>query len=216
MRVRNRPGAKEKIIAHDKFIAEDGRQFKGKWSSYFDTNQPLYIEVGTGKGQFIHKMAVEYPEVNFLGIEQQASVVSIALDKLIEKPLPNLRLLHADGADMLDIFDVGEVDRIFLNFSDPWPKKRHIKRRLTAPSFLEKYFTILTKNGKIEQKTDNTGLFEYSLASFSQNLFLIEEVRVDLHDDSERSAAEITTEYEDKFRNRNKQIHKVIVRKNNG
>ena len=167
MRVRNRPGAAEMLAAHPNFVISDPTLWKGKWNELFGNDHPIHIEIGMGKGQFITGMAKAHPEINYIGVEMQVSVVSIALDKLIEQPLPNLKLLHVDGSALTEYFADSEVDQIYLNFSDPWPKKRHEKRRLTYKTFLAVDEQILRPNGEIHFKTDNQGLFEYSLASFS-------------------------------------------------
>lgn len=181
MRVRNRPGAAEMLAAHPNFVISDPTLWKGKWNELFENDHPIHIEIGMGKGQFITGMAKAHPEINYIGVEMQVSVVSIALDKLIEQPLPNLKLLHVDGSALTEYFADSEVDQIYLNFSDPWPKKRHEKRRLTYKTFLAVDEQILRPNGEIHFKTDNQGLFEYSLASFSQYGMILKQVWLDLH-----------------------------------
>ena len=181
MRVRNRPGAAEMLAAHPNFVISDPTLWKGKWNELFENDHPIHIEIGMGKGQFITGMAKAHPEINYIGVEMQVSVVSIALDKLIEQPLPNLKLLHVDGSALTEYYADSEVDQIYLNFSDPWPKKRHEKRRLTYKTFLAVDEQILRPNGEIHFKTDNQGLFEYSLASFSQYGMILKQVWLDLH-----------------------------------
>ncbi|MDQ8397431.1 tRNA (guanosine(46)-N7)-methyltransferase TrmB [Enterococcus faecium] len=210
MRVRNRPGAAEMLAAHPNFVISDPTLWKGKWNELFGNDHPIHIEIGMGKGQFITGMAKAHPEINYIGVEMQVSVVSIALDKLIEQPLPNLKLLHVDGSALTEYFADSEVDKIYLNFSDPWPKKRHEKRRLTYKTFLAVDEQILRPNGEIHFKTDNQGLFEYSLASFSQYGMILKQVWLDLH--QSQFEGNIMTEYEEKFSSKGQRIYRVEAR----
>ncbi|HGF7921474.1 TPA: tRNA (guanosine(46)-N7)-methyltransferase TrmB [Enterococcus faecium] len=210
MRVRNRPGAAEMLAAHQNFVISDPTLWKGKWNELFGNDHPIHIEIGMGKGQFITGMAKAHPEINYIGVEMQVSVVSIALDKLIEQPLPNLKLLHVDGSALTEYFADSEVDQIYLNFSDPWPKKRHEKRRLTYKTFLAVDEQILRPNGEIHFKTDNQGLFEYSLASFSQYGMILKQVWLDLH--QSQFEGNIMTEYEEKFSSKGQRIYRVEAR----
>ncbi|HDO7747527.1 TPA: tRNA (guanosine(46)-N7)-methyltransferase TrmB [Enterococcus faecium] len=207
MRVRNRPGAAEMLAAHPNFVISDPTLWKGKWNELFENDHPIHIVIGMGKGQFITGMAKAHPEINYIGVEMQVSVVSIALDKLIEQPLPNLKLLHVDGSALTEYFADSEVDQIYLNFSDPWPKKRHEKRRLTYKTFLAVDEQILRPNGEIHFKTDNQGLFEYSLASFSQYGMILKQVWLDLH--QSQFEGNIMTEYEEKFSSKGQRIYRV-------
>ena len=207
MRVRNRPGAAEMLAAHPNFVISDPTLWKGKWNELFENDHPIHIEIGMGKGQFITGMAKAHPEINYIGVEMQVSVVSIALDKLIEQPLPNLKLLHVDGSALTEYFADSEVDQIYLNFSDPWPKKRHEKRRLTYKTFLAVDEQILRPNGEIHFKTDNQGLFEYSLASFSQYGMILKQVWLDLH--QSQFEGNIMTEYKEKFSSKGQRIYRV-------
>lgn len=207
MRVRNRPGAAEMLAAHPNFVISDPTLWKGKWNELFENDHPIHIEIGMGKGQFITGMAKAHPEINYIGVEMQVSVVSIALDKLIEQPLPNLKLLHVDGSALTEYFADSEVDQIYLNFSDPWPKKRHEKRRLTYKTFLAVDEQILRPNGEIHFKTDNQRLFEYSLASFSQYGMILKQVWLDLH--QSQFEGNIMTEYEEKFSSKGQRIYRV-------
>ena len=207
MRVRNRPGAAEMLAAHPNFVISDPTLWKGKWNELFENDHPIHIEIGMGKGQFITGMAKAHPEINYIGVEMQVSVVSIALDKLIEQPLPNLKLLHVDGSALTEYFADSEVDQIYLNFSDPWPKKRHEKRRLTYKTFLAVDEQILRPNGEIHFKTDNQGLFEYSLASFSQYGMILKQGWLDLH--QSQFEGTIMTEYEEKFSSKGQRIYRV-------
>ena len=207
MRVRNRPGATELLAAHPEFVISDPTEWKGQWAELFGNNHPIHIEIGMGKGQFINGMAKAHPEINYIGVEMQVSVISLALDKLIEEPLPNLKLLHVDGSALTEYFADSEVDQIYLNFSDPWPKKRHEKRRLTFKTFLAVDEQILRPAGEIHFKTDNQGLFEYSLASFSQYGMIIKQVWLDLHEST--FEGNIMTEYEEKFSSRGQRIYRL-------
>ena len=210
MRVRNRPGAAEMLAAHPNFVISDPTLWKGKWNELFGNDHPIHIEIGMGKGQFITGMAKAHPEINYIGVEMQVSVVSIALDKLIEQPLPNLKLLHVDGSALTEYFADSEVDQIYLNFSDPWPKKRHEKRRLTYKTFLAVDEQILRPNGEIHFKTEKQGLFEYSLASFSQYGMILKQVWLDLH--QSQFEGNIMTEYEEKFSSKGQRIYRVEAR----
>lgn len=207
MRVRNRPGAKEMLANAPQFVVAEPKEWKGRWHERFGNDQPIHIEIGTGKGQFIYGMAQAHPEINYIAIEMQMSVLSMALDKLLANELPNLQLLHVDGSELTDYFAENEVDQIYLNFSDPWPKTRHEKRRLTYKTFLAVDEAILRPEGEIHFKTDNQGLFEYSLASFSQYGMIIDKVWLDLHNSDYEG--NIMTEYEEKFASRGQRIYRV-------
>lgn len=210
MRVRNKPWAPKLIAEHPEMVVENGQAYKGKWHGRFAKQQPLWIEVGTGKGQFIINMAKKYPQYNFIGIEIQKTVVAIALKNALAEELPNLQFLHADGAELTDYFADGEVDQLFLNFSDPWPKTRHEKRRLTYKSFLKVYEQILVEHGKLEFKTDNQGLFEYSLTSLNNYGMIFEGVWLDLHNSPENED-NVETEYEHKFSEKGQPIYKLVA-----
>ncbi|MBO1308191.1 tRNA (guanosine(46)-N7)-methyltransferase TrmB [Enterococcus sp. 669A] len=210
MRVRKRSGAEELLASHPELVVEEPQVWKGRWQERFGNDHPIHIEIGMGKGQFINKMAQAHPEINYIGIDMQLSVVSFALDKLIEEPVPNLQLLHVDGSELTNYFAESEVDQIYLNFSDPWPKKRHEKRRLTYQSFLAVDEAILRPSGEIHFKTDNQGLFEYSLSSFSKYGMILEQVWLDLHHSSYEG--NIMTEYEEKFSQKGQPIYRVEAR----
>lgn len=197
MRQRNKPWADDFLKENEHVVIPNPTSYKGKWKKLFRNNHPIYIEVGTGKGKFIVGMAKQYPNINFIGIEQSKSVIVTAAQKVIEANQPNIVLLKENAMELTDIFDSGEVANIYLNFSDPWPKNRHEKRRLTYSSFLETYRHILTADGDIIFKTDNRGLFEYSLVSFSKFGMTLEEISLDLH--SLQDPTNVMTEYEEKF-----------------
>jgi tRNA (guanine-N7-)-methyltransferase len=207
MRVRKRAGAEDILANHPEFVVQDPTNWKNRWQEKFGNAQPIHIEIGMGKGQFIYSMAKNHPEVNYIGVEMQVSVVSIAVDKLVASPLPNLQLLHVDGSALTDYFGESEVDQIYLNFSDPWPKSRHEKRRLTFKTFLAVDEQILRPEGEIHFKTDNQGLFEYSLASFSQYGMILQQVWLDLH--ASDFEGNFMTEYEEKFSSRGQRIYRV-------
>ncbi|WP_246941323.1 tRNA (guanosine(46)-N7)-methyltransferase TrmB [Bacillus pinisoli] len=214
MRLRNKPWAKDKLAEHSNYVIDNPTEQKGKWHEIFGNDHPIHIEVGTGKGKFITGMAKANPEINYIGIELQESVIVGALDRILEDPLPNIRLLNENADDLNEIFQEGEVDRVYLNFSDPWPKNRHEKRRLTYKSYLNLYETILVKNGEIHFKTDNQGLFEYSLRSFSEYGLLLKFVSLDLHQSD--FEGNIMTEYEEKFASRGNRIYRSEVKYLNG
>jgi tRNA (guanine-N7-)-methyltransferase len=209
MRQRNKPWAKDKLAEYPQYVISEPEKYKGKWKEAFDNDQPLHIEIGTGKGRFITGMAKANPENNYIGIELADSVIVTALDRIIEDELPNVKLLNVNANDLRDYFEKGEVDRVYLNFSDPWPKKRHAKRRLTYKSFLEIYENILGDKGEIHFKTDNQGLFESSLMSFSEYGMLLTFVSLDLHNSDYEG--NIMTEYEEKFSSRGSRIFRCEV-----
>lgn len=207
MRLRNKPWAEDYIAEHPQYVLQNAEEIKGKWAEQFGNNNPIHIEIGMGKGQFIVESARLNPEINFIGIEQQSSVIVTALEKQVEAELPNLKFLHENGRDLTDYFSNGEVNRIYLTFSDPWPKNRHEKRRLTYKTFLKVYETLLSEDGQLHFKTDNRGLFEYSLVSFSNYGMLLEEVFLDLHESDYEG--NIMTEYEEKFSAKGHPIYRV-------
>ncbi|WP_210364878.1 tRNA (guanosine(46)-N7)-methyltransferase TrmB [Bacillus sp. REN3] len=209
MRLRNKPWAKDKLLQYPDYVIHEPEKFRGDWGAVFEKDQPLHIEIGTGKGQFITGMAKANPDINYIGIELQESVIVSALDRLIDAELPNCKLMNVNGAELSKYFEQGDVSRIYLNFSDPWPKTRHEKRRLTFKSFLEVYESILVKNGEIHFKTDNQGLFEYSLVSFSQYGMLLNFVSLDLHNSD--FEGNIMTEYEEKFSSKGSRIYRCEV-----
>ncbi|GHP12932.1 tRNA (guanine-N(7)-)-methyltransferase [Lentilactobacillus fungorum] len=209
MRVRNKPWADSYIKAHGDYIVIDPKNWLGKWQTRFIKPQPLNVEVGTGKGRFIIEMAKAHPEINYIGVELQKSVIATALRSFMADPLPNLQFVLTDGANLDEIFLADEIQRLFLNFSDPWPKKRHAKRRLTSPKFLQTYQRVLSADGQIEFKTDNRGLFEYTLVTMNNFPLRFDYVSLDLHHSPENEA-NIETEYEQKF-SPNGPIYKLIA-----
>lgn len=207
MRLRHKPWAQDLIDQHPEFVVPHAEQYKGIWQDKFQKQQPIFIEVGSGKGRFITEMAKTYPEINFIAIELQTSVVVSILELQLELNLPNLLILHTNGRHLNQYFEHGEVNRVYLNFSDPWPKKKHAKRRLTSPEFLEQYQSILHPEGEIHFKTDNQGLFEYSLGSMSQFGIILKQVWLDLHQSD--FEGNIETEYEMKFSARGQRIYRL-------
>ncbi|WP_409270955.1 tRNA (guanosine(46)-N7)-methyltransferase TrmB [Neobacillus sp. SCS-31] len=210
MRFRNKPWAGEKIRQYPQYVISAPETHKGKWHEVFGNNNPLHIEVGTGKGKFITGMAAANPDINYLGIELHQGVLASALDRLIETELPNVKLLNVNAAELLSYFAKNDVSRLYLNFSDPWPKTRHEKRRLTYKSFLALYEQILIDGGEIHFKTDNQGLFEYSLVSFSEYGMLLRDVSLDLHNSG--FEWNIMTEYEEKFSEKGNRIYRCEVK----
>ena len=209
MRVRNRKGATELLEANPQYVVLNPEDAKGKWHEIFGNDHPIHIEVGSGKGAFITGMAKANPEINYIGIDIQKSVLSYALDKVLEADVPNIKLLWVDGDSLTNYFEDGEIDQLYLNFSDPWPKKRHEKRRLTYKTFLDTFKQILLEHGEIHFKTDNRGLFEYSLQSVTENNYHLDYVSLDLHNSPEADD-NIMTEYERKF-SVNGPIYKMII-----
>ena len=209
MRLRNKPWAKDALAAHPEMVIQDPAQWKGRWHERFGNNNLIHIEIGSGKGQFVSGMARQNPNINYIGIEIQESVLVVALEKALLADVPNLQLLHVNGGQVTDYFEDGEVDQIYLNFSDPWPKKRHAKRRLTHESFLGGYEKVLPPFGELHFKTDNRGLFEYSLASFSQFGLVLKQVWLDLH--QVKFPGNVMTEYEEKFSAKGHPIYRVEV-----
>lgn len=207
MRLRNKPWAQDKLDAHPEYVPQEAEQFRGKWQTRFEKVQPLHIEVGSGKGRFIVEMAKAHPEINYISIEIQTSVIVSVLELQLEAQLPNLQILHADGRNLNQYFEPGEVSRVYLNFSDPWPKKRHEKRRLTSADFIKQYEEILVADGEIHFKTDNQGLFEYTLYSFSQYGVKLKQVWLDLHHSD--FEGNIMTEYEEKFSSKGNRIYRL-------
>lgn len=207
MRLRNVRGAKE-IIENSKYIILNPKEYKGNYKKIFNNNNPIRIEIGMGKGTFIYNNALKYPDINFIGIEKFDSVLARAIEKVEDTDLPNLKLIRMDASEIDEVF-YKEIDIVYLNFSDPWPKKRHSIRRLTSSVFLEKYENIFTNDKVIIQKTDNRNLFEYSLKSFTDFGYKIEELSLDLYNDDTKD--NIPTEYETKFASKGERIYRVKV-----
>lgn len=196
MRMRNKPWAEDFLLEHEDIVSIDLSR-KGNIQSWFDKVQPIHIEVGSGMGRFITEMAKANPGINYIGIERDKNVMIRIVEKAIEQNINNLRLLTIDAEHLTELFNPGEIDRIYLNFSDPWPKTRHAKRRLTHANFLKVYETILQEDGEIHFKTDNQGLFEFSIESMSQYGMFLKNINLNLHENEPED--NIKTEYEEKF-----------------
>lgn len=198
MRLRNVPGARD-VIATSPYTIKDETECKGRWNEIFGNDHPIHIEIGMGKGQFIMALAKANPDINYIGIEKYSSVLIRAIEKQEELQLPNLYLIRMEAENIADVFDEGEVKQIYLNFSDPWPKDRHAKRRLTSVQFLERYEKILQRGGHVIFKTDNRDLFDFSLeqVGIASNWTLLNHT-FDLHH-SPYAEGNIMTEYETRF-----------------
>ena len=212
MRLRNIPGSKE-AIAESAYVIQNPEKRRGCWQEVFGNQNPVQIEVGMGKGRFIMDMARLHPEVNYIGIEMYDSVLLRAVQKIeqLEEKLPNLYFIRTDARNLPEIFGKEEVDRNYLNFSDPWPKDRHAKRRLTSRQFLERYDQILVKHGQVEFKTDNRPLFEFSLDEIREAGWTLLAHTFDLHHDKQMMEGNVMTEYEEKFSSAGNPIHKFIA-----
>lgn len=197
MRLRHVKNAFEDLANDTKHFVLNPKDYHGKWAlEVFKNNNPIHIEIGCGKGQFMMGLAKHFPDINFIAIEKYDSVLVRCLEKVSQDDIPNLKLVLLDALMLKEVFDKGEVEEIYLNFSDPWPKTRHAKRRLTSYIYLDIYRNILASDGAIIQKTDNRSLFESSLESLSQNDWYLTNISLDLH---KTDLFNITTEYEDKW-----------------
>lgn len=212
MRRRNVKNAKQRVESHPELVILNPKDYKGKWNTLFKNDNPIYLEIGMGKGKFLLEHAKNNPNINYIGLEKFDSVIVQAVEKIYPCNLNNILLLNVDAEELLDIFDENEISKIFLNFSDPWPKNRHEKRRLSHANFLNRYQKIL--KGDIEMKTDNRELFEFSLISFNENKWKFEELSLDLHHRNEDEKI-ITTEYEDRFTSKGNVIYFVKIKKEN-
>jgi len=211
MRLRNIKGSKE-IIESSEFVIQNPKGLKGSWTAKFGNDNPIHIEVGMGKGRFVMELAGKNPQINYIGIEMYDSVLLRALQKREQQQeMPNLYFLRMDARELPEVFELGEADRIYLNFSDPWPKDRHAKRRLTSKNFLERYDKILASDGRIEFKTDNRALFEFSLEEVKGTKWNLDAYTFDLHHDEEMMKENIKTEYEEKFSLMGNPIHKMVI-----
>lgn len=209
MRLRNVKN-KSIIMEESNYLVKNPFEYKGKWNTYFNNDNPIYIEIGMGKGKFIIENALQNKDINFIGIEKYDSVIARALQKVPEG-VNNLAMIRLDALNIDEVFS-REVDHIYLNFSDPWPKKRHSDRRLSSSVFLKKYDSIFKNTKVIEMRTDNIELYKYSLVSFSEYGYTLKKVSFDLHFDDMPT---ITTEYEDKFSNDELPIYYVLCVKDN-
>ncbi len=208
MRLRNIAGADD-IVLSSPYVIKDYKKYKGKYNSLFKNSNPIHVEIGMGKGSFIIEMAKANPNINFIGIEKYNSVLLKALDK-IKDEMPNLKIISMDATQIEDVF-IREIDVIYLNFSDPWPKNRHKDRRLTSELFLTKYDNLFKESNTIIMKTDNRKFFEFSIMSFVNHNYKIDEISLNLYEDHIDN--NVPTEYETKFHSMGLPIYKIVVKK---
>ena len=210
MRLKNVPGARD-VIAESSLVVHEPEKQKGNWQQVFGNDHPVHIEIGMGKGRFICEMAKTHPDINYIGIEKYSSVLLRAIQKMEEEPLPNLLFIRMDAENIDEVFGLDEVDRIYVNFSDPWPKDRHAKRRLPSKEFLARYDRFLKKDGVLEFKTDNRGLFDFAVEELPQAGWKLVKITYDLHHDEEMMQGNVMTEYEQKFSSMGNPIYKYII-----
>lgn len=210
MRLRNITGA-DTYIENSEYVVQDEKSKKGCWSEVFGRKAPLHIEVGMGKGQFMMELALRNPDINYVGIEMYSSVLLRAVQKMEEAPMDNLRFIRMDAREIEEVFDKEEVDKIYLNFSDPWPKDRHAKRRLPSRQFLARFDQILKTDGNLEFKTDNRDLFDFAVEEVEPAGWKIDAITYDLHHDEVMNEGNILTEYEEKFSSKGNPIYKYII-----
>ncbi len=216
MRLRNITGSRE-VIAGNDYVIHEPEKMKGCWArEVFKNEGPLHIEIGMGKGKFIMELAEKNPDINYVGIEKYSSVLLRAIQKMEKNELKNLVFIRMDAEYITEVFDRDEIDRIYLNFSDPWPKDRHAKRRLMSGNFLDKYRDILKKDGVVEFKTDNRELFDYALIEAPAAGWEILKKTYDLHNDKEMMEGNIMTEYEERFSSMGNPICKYVIKQNIG
>ena len=213
MRLKNVKGSREYIQASELVIPEEEmKEYKGSWKQgIFGNGNPLFLEIGMGKGKFITTLAELHPENNYIGIEKYSSTLIRAVQKVETNPLSNIRFLRMDAEGIAELFEKEEADGIYLNFSDPWPKDRHAKRRLENKLFLRKYHEILKADGVIEFKTDNEALFDFALSELEGEPWEIKAVTRNLHQDPELCAGNVMTEYEEKFSSMGNPIYKYVI-----
>lgn len=210
MRLRNVTGSRE-MIAKSDYVIHEPEQQKGKWHEIFGNDRPIRIEIGMGKGRFIMDLARMNPDINYIGIEKYSSVLIRGIQKMEADPLPNLYFIRMDAEEITSVFDKGEVERIYLNFSDPWPKDRHAKRRLPSREFLHRYDEILIPDGVIEFKTDNHDLFQFALEELEPAGWHLDQMTEDLHHDTEMMRGNVMTEYEERFSSIGNPIYKYVI-----
>lgn len=207
MRLRNIPGAESALAEYPTFV-QNPVSFKGKWYERFGNNNPIHVEIGCGKGRFINTLAALHPDINFIAVELKAEVVLRAVQRTEYREIPNLAFVQYNAAMLTDLFADHEITRLYLNFSDPWPKTRHAKRRLTYSSFLQTYRQVLKPDGEIHLKTDNEKLFEFSLNQMAAERFQLRNITFDLHQ-SKLAQDNVMTEYEERFSSRGQRIYRV-------
>ncbi|MDD6805927.1 MAG: tRNA (guanosine(46)-N7)-methyltransferase TrmB [Clostridiales bacterium] len=210
MRLRNIKGSRENIQA-SKYVVQEYREQKGKWRELFGNDHPIHIEIGMGKGRFLMDVATLHPEINYVGIEKYSSVLLRGIQKQEELQLPNVMFIRMEAEYITEVFAKDEVDRIYLNFSDPWPKDRHAKRRLESREFLKRYNEILVPEGVVEFKTDNMDLFEFALEEVEPAGWKLRQWTKDLHHDPKMNAGNVMTEYEERFSSVGNPICKYVI-----
>ena len=210
MRLRNVSGSRE-VISTSRFVVQNPKEHKNSWRELFGNSNPLHIEIGMGKGRFIMDMARLNPDINYIGIEKYSSVLIRGIQKMEVEELPNLYFIRMDAEEIVDVFGHGEVSKIYLNFSDPWPKDRHAKRRLPSREFLNRYNEILAKEGNLEFKTDNKELFTFALEQLELANWHLDKVTYDLHNDEAMMEGNVMTEYEEKFSSKGNPIYKYVI-----
>ncbi|MCM1252421.1 MAG: tRNA (guanosine(46)-N7)-methyltransferase TrmB [Clostridium sp.] len=211
MRLRNVTGSRE-AIGTSRFVVQNPKEYKNRWWELFNNTQPVHIEIGMGKGRFITEMAKRNPDINYVGIEKYSSVLIRAVQKMEMEELPNLYFIRMDAEEITQVFGQAEVDKIYLNFSDPWPKDRHAKRRLPSREFLNRYREILSAEGNLEFKTDNRELFLFALEEVEPAGWQLEKVTYDLHHDEDMMKNNVMTEYEERFSAKGNPIYKYIIK----
>lgn len=207
MRLRNIPGAESALAEYPTFV-QNPVSYKGKWHERFGNNNPIHVEIGCGKGRFINTLAAQHPDIDFIAVELKAEVVLRAVQRTEYREIPNLAFVQYNAAMLTDLFADHEISRLYLNFSDPWPKTRHAKRRLTYSSFLQTYRQVLKPDGEIHLKTDNEKLFEFSLNQMAAERFQLRNITFDLHQ-SKLAQDNVMTEYEERFSSRGQRIYRV-------
>lgn len=210
MRLRNVTGSREMIVDSE-YVVKEPANLNGKWKSFFGNENEIHIEIGMGKGKFLFTLASLHPDINYIGIEKYSTVLLRAVQKMEQEPLPNLIFIRMDAEVLTEIFAAGEVERIYLNFSDPWPKERHARRRLPSREFLARYDQILKKDGRLEFKTDSRELFAFALSEVEDSKWHLDACTHDLHQDSEMMRENVMTEYEERFSSKGNKICKYII-----
>jgi len=211
MGLRNIAGARE-AIEENHFAVKNPAEKKGIWKEEFGNTHNIEIEIGMGKGKFIMELARLHPEKNYIGIEKFSSVLYRGLQKTEEEPMDNIRFIRMDAELIEEVFEKGEVSKIYLNFSDPWPKDKHVKRRLPSRQFLSRFAEIMRKDGTLEFKTDNKDLFEFALEEAGPAGWEIIRKTTDLHHDQQMNEGNVMTEYEERFSRAGKSICKLIIK----
>ena len=211
MRRRNVKGADIKLLSYKDYVLRDNIEaLKGKWNEKFNNNNPIHVEFGTGRGKFITTLATQNPDINYIVFEIKEEVLIKGVEKAVEANLNNILFAWADVKNILDYFDEDELSRVYVNFCDPWPKKRWAKRRLTHTNFLNMYEKVLNENGELHFKTDNQNLFEFSLNEISANDWQLKNISLDL---ANSDFENVTTEYEDKFMSYGMKIYRCEAKK---